>query len=198
MRVLGALGGYLWQPAILYFRDTSVNEKENVEWHPLVGFQKYVRDIERDVVKIALITALAILYPPKGNRDNYCTAIAGVLKNHTEWTANEINQFVYNIAYLSDKDENAGGKMAKGTNAYNDKTKNFGLPKLAEILNCSVGAVAKLFDELGPRYKDRPGGYLRVIKSGLRNGDKAPSAQIEFVDRLEEVEIDEVVEEVTS
>ena len=37
-----------------------------------------------------------------------------------------------------------------------------------------------------------------VIKSGLRNGDKAPSAQIEFVDRLEEVEIDEVVEEVTS
>ena len=62
----------------------------------------------------------------------------------------------------------------------------------------SKEAVAKLFDELGPRYKDRPGGYLRVIKSGLRNGDKAPSAQIEFVDRLEEVEIDEVVEEVTS
>lgn len=91
----------------------SVNEKENVEWHHWVGFQKYVGDIERDVGKIALSTALAILYPPKGNRDNYCTAIAGVLKNHTEWTANEINQFVYNIAYLSDKDENAGVKWLR-------------------------------------------------------------------------------------
>ena len=45
----------------------------------------------------------------------------------------------------------------------------------------SKEAVAKLFDELGPRYKDRPGGYLRVIKRGYRSGDKAPAAQIEFV-----------------
>ena len=58
----------------------------------------------------------------------------------------------------------------------------------------SKEAVAKLFDELGPRYKDRPGGYLRVIKSGLRNGDKAPSAQIEFVDRQEGTLLDEVEE----
>ena len=45
----------------------------------------------------------------------------------------------------------------------------------------SKEAVAKLFDELGPRYKDRPGGYLRVIKRGYRPGDKAPAAQIEFI-----------------
>ena len=45
----------------------------------------------------------------------------------------------------------------------------------------SKEAVAKLFDELGPRYKDRPGGYLRVIKRGYRPGDKAPAAQVEFV-----------------
>ena len=59
-------------------------------------------------------------------------------------------------------------------------------------------AVAKLFDELGPRYKDRPGGYLRVIKSGLRNGDKAPSAQVEFVDRQEQVLQEEAIEEAIS
>ena len=59
-------------------------------------------------------------------------------------------------------------------------------------------AVAKLFDELGPRYKDRPGGYLRVIKSGLRNGDKAPSAQVEFVDRQEQSSPEEIVEVATS
>ena len=63
----------------------------------------------------------------------------------------------------------------------------------------SKEAVAKLFDELGPRYKDRPGGYLRVIKRGLRNGDKAPSAQVEFVDRQEQVTQEEVaLEEATS
>ena len=45
----------------------------------------------------------------------------------------------------------------------------------------SKEAVAKLFDELGPRYKDRPGGYLRVIKRGFRPGDNAPAAQVEFV-----------------
>ena len=62
----------------------------------------------------------------------------------------------------------------------------------------SKEAVAKLFDELGPRYKDRPGGYLRVIKSGLRNGDKAHSAQVEFVDRQEQSSLEELAEEATS
>ena len=70
--------------------------------------------------------------------------------------------------------------------------------RLAYSRLSSKQAVAKLFDELGPRYKDRPGGYLRVIKSGLRNGDKAPSAQIEFVDRLAEIPKEEIAEETTS
>lgn len=43
--------------------------------------------------------------------------------------------------------------------------------------------VAKLFDILGPRYKDRQGGYIRILKAGFRYGDMAPMAIIEFVDR---------------
>ncbi|MFD1511130.1 50S ribosomal protein L17 [Lacimonas salitolerans] len=43
--------------------------------------------------------------------------------------------------------------------------------------------VAKLFDVLGPRYKDRQGGYIRILKAGFRYGDMAPMAIIEFVDR---------------
>lgn len=43
--------------------------------------------------------------------------------------------------------------------------------------------VRKLFDVLGPRYKDRNGGYTRVLKAGFRHGDNAPVAVIEFVDR---------------
>ncbi len=45
------------------------------------------------------------------------------------------------------------------------------------------GAVKKLFEVLGPRYKDREGGYTRVLKAGFRYGDMAPMAVIEFVDR---------------
>jgi len=45
--------------------------------------------------------------------------------------------------------------------------------------------VVKLFEELGPRYKDRAGGYLRILKFGFRQGDNAPMALVELVDRPE-------------
>ncbi len=44
-------------------------------------------------------------------------------------------------------------------------------------------AVGKLFVELGPRYEQRPGGYMRILKCGFRAGDKAPMALVELVDR---------------
>jgi len=58
-------------------------------------------------------------------------------------------------------------------------------------------AVAKLFSELGPRYKERSGGYLRILKCGYRPGDKAPMAFVELVDRPiveTEEEMEEAVE----
>jgi large subunit ribosomal protein L17 len=45
------------------------------------------------------------------------------------------------------------------------------------------GAVGKLFDEIGPRFVERPGGYLRIMKCGFRSGDKAPMAYVELVGR---------------
>ena len=47
----------------------------------------------------------------------------------------------------------------------------------------SKATVGKLFDELGPRYVERPGGYLRILKCGYRSGDKAPMAFVELLDR---------------
>ena len=44
-------------------------------------------------------------------------------------------------------------------------------------------AVGKLFAELGPRYKERPGGYLRILKCGTRDGDAAPMAYVQLVDQ---------------
>ena len=52
-------------------------------------------------------------------------------------------------------------------------------------------AVGKLFNELGPRYADRPGGYLRILKCGNRPGDNAPMAYVELVDRPVEIEEDD-------
>ena len=60
----------------------------------------------------------------------------------------------------------------------------------------SKAAVGKLFKELGPRYQERPGGYIRILKCGYRTGDKAPMAFVELVDRpVPEVEEGDTVEE---
>jgi large subunit ribosomal protein L17 len=54
--------------------------------------------------------------------------------------------------------------------------------------------VSKLFDELGPRFAKRPGGYLRILKYGFRQGDNAPMALVELVDRSSEADADATVE----
>jgi large subunit ribosomal protein L17 len=68
--------------------------------------------------------------------------------------------------------------------------------RLAFARTRSKEAVGILFNELGPRYQDRPGGYLRIIKAGFRPGDNAPMAIVELVDRPQvEEEIEEEVAE---
>ena len=77
-------------------------------------------------------------------------------------------------------DDNIKDNHIKKLKKYFIKKNNISKFKFDYIVDVSQ-SVAKLFDELGPRYKDRPGGYLRVIKRGYRPGDKAPAAQVEFV-----------------
>ena len=55
--------------------------------------------------------------------------------------------------------------------------------RLAFARTRSKEAVGKLFNELGPRYVERPGGYVRILKCGFRAGDNAPMAFVELVDR---------------
>ena len=75
--------------------------------------------------------------------------------------------------------------------AWNDDTRKFEKQSPQEIIICR-----KLFEELGPRYQERPGGYIRILKCGYRTGDKAPMAFVELVDRPQpEVEAEEMVEE---
>ena len=74
------------------------------------------------------------------------------------------------------------------TLAKNDTVAN---RRLAFARTRSKEAVGKLFNELGPRYQDRPGGYMRILKCGFRTGDAAPMAIVELVDRETDLEAEE-------
>ena len=78
------------------------------------------------------------------------------------------------------------------------KTDSVANRRIAFSRTRSKAAVGKLFTDLGPRYQSRPGGYIRILKCGLRAGDQAPMAYVELVDRplpVEEVEVEEVSED---
>lgn len=78
--------------------------------------------------------------------------------------AKELRRFIEPLITLAKTDSVANRRLA-----------------FARIRN--IAAVAKLFNDLGPRSKERPGGYTRILKCGFRTGDKAPMAYIELVDR---------------
>src|SRR5437764_12505560 len=69
------------------------------------------------------------------------------------------------------------------TAAKNGKSSLHARRLLLSQMGSDSAMVTKLFDVLGPRYAERKGGYLRIIKAGFRYGDRAPMAVIEFVDR---------------
>ena len=87
--------------------------------------------------------------------------------------AKELRSFIEPLITLAKKDSVSNRRLA-----------------FSKIRNKS--AVGKLFSDLGPRFKDRPGGYSRIIKIGFRKGDAAPIAFIELVDRSieDEIEVD--------
>jgi large subunit ribosomal protein L17 len=77
------------------------------------------------------------------------------------------------------------------------KTDSVANRRLAFARTQDKAVVGILFNELGERYQDRPGGYTRILKCGFRTGDKAPMAYIELVDRPAVEEVAEEVEEVS-
>jgi len=76
------------------------------------------------------------------------------------------------------------------------KTDSVANRRLAFARTQDKEVVGILFNELGARYQERPGGYTRILKCGFRTGDKAPMAYIELVDRPVVEDAPEVIEEV--
>jgi len=137
---------YTIVPGSLHSKD-----HEYVRWEKYEGFNEYVGDLNKVLRKITLATALSLLYAIKGQRDEYCTAIAGVLVKQTDWDDAEINDFIYQIAEISNDDE-AENRKLKGTTARKAK-RIFGMPKIAEILECEVKTIAHLFNWVGAEDK---------------------------------------------
>ena len=73
--------------------------------------------------------------------------------------------------------------LAKKSDA--DASRTLNLRRIAASRLRDEGMAKKLFETIGPRYKNRDGGYIRIMKAGFRYGDNAPMAVIEFVDRDE-------------
>jgi len=120
---------------------------EHVRWEKYEGINEYQEDLNKVIRKIALATALSVLYAAKGQRDEYCTAIAGVLIKQTDWNDEEINNFIYEIAEVSNDDE-AENRKNKGSSVRNSK-RQFGMPKIAEILGCKIQSVGEIFNWIG-------------------------------------------------
>ena len=123
---------------------------EIVEWANYTNIHKYSGNIKIDVGKIALSAALTIIYPSKGSRDTYCTAIAGTLIRNTDWTTDEIDEFISNISEAAN-DPEIGKRKKKGTTVKKAE-KQYGIPKLAETLNVDQKDIVKLFSWVGVKY----------------------------------------------
>ncbi len=116
--------------------------------------------------------------------------MAGSLVNHeiiktTVPKAKELRRVVEPLITLSKVDSVANVVEPLITLSKVDSVAN---RRLAFARTRNKDVVAKLFNELGPRFKERAGGYTRIMKCGFRAGDNAPMAYIELVDRPEVAE----------
>lgn len=121
--------------------------KTKVRWEKFEEIREYQGNLSIDVGKVALSAALTIIYPSIGARDDYCTAIAGILVKHSDWTDDEINDFVSRIAQHAD-DEDLAKRVKKGTSSRSTARK-FGINKIHEITGYSHKNITGLFNWIG-------------------------------------------------
>ena len=134
-------------------------EGEKVEWDVFEGISPYPGSVYNDVCKVAFSTAMSILYPSSGNRDDYCYAMACILAKNLKWSDEEINKFVYNIAEASEgiqKEhhiEVEKGRDNKGTHARKQMLnggKLMGFNTIKNILNLENNqGLFKIFSWIG-------------------------------------------------
>jgi len=137
---------------------TSTINGEKVEWEVFEGISPYDGNIHDDVSTATFMTAMSILYPNKGKRDDYCFAIACILARETEMTDSVIDDIVYDIACKSN-DEEATKRRGKGSHArkqFEVKGHTKGFTTLQDILGLdNMKPLYTLFSWVGVETPDQ-------------------------------------------
>jgi len=120
--------------------------KTNVRWEKFEEIREYQGNLLIDVGKAALSAALTIIYPTTGSRDEYCTAIAGILVKNSDWTDEQIDLFVSRIAEAANDDVKE--RLKKGTTTRTTDRK-FGVNKIHELTGYSHRNIQGLFNWIG-------------------------------------------------
>ena len=120
--------------------------KTNVKWEKFEEIREYQGNLLIDVGKIALSAALTIIYPTTGGRDEYCTAIAGILIKNSDWTDKEIDEFVSRIAEAANDDVKQRSNKGSTTRKTDRK---FGVNKIHELTGYSHRNIQGLFNWIG-------------------------------------------------
>jgi hypothetical protein len=120
--------------------------KTNVRWEKFEEIREYQGNLLIDVGKAALSAALTIIYPTTGSRDEYCTAIAGILIKNSDWTDEQIDLFVSRIAEAANDDVKERSK--KGTTTRTTDRK-FGVNKIHELTGYGHKNIQALFNWIG-------------------------------------------------
>ena len=128
----------------------STVEGEKVEWEVYEGISPYDGDLFEDVSKIATATALTILYPASGQRDDYCYAIACILAEDTEWKTEDIDKYVDDIAKVSGDPDSRDGKGTHARKQIEEKNRLMKYTTMKKILGLnSFQSLVQIFGWIG-------------------------------------------------
>ena len=129
----------------------SIIDDEEVRWDKYIAPGEYPGDIRKDMELVVFATMLSIIYPDKGERDDFCYAIACLLKKWGNWTEEKINSFIFELSEASEPPETRDRNSIKenfGTKAYKEN-KPKGLPTLIEQMNYPEDGIKDIFKVVG-------------------------------------------------
>lgn len=140
----------------------STIHDEDVRWNGSYEFVKYNGELEKDLDLIVFKTILTILYPNKGNRDDFCYALGCTLNKYGDWSTEQINNLMYDVAVAAQDDE-----IKKRLKESYTKNKAKGIPTLTKIWNVKFNDVAELFKIIGINIADE----LPELKISIYNSE---------------------------
>ena len=129
----------------------SIIDDELVEWNRYIEPEEYPGNLQKDIELVVFATMLSIIYPAKGQRDDFCYAISCLLMKWGKWSEDKINTFIYELSEASEPPETRDRNSIKdkhGTKAYKGN-KPKGLPWLINEAGYTEQGIKRIFEVIG-------------------------------------------------